>query len=166
MPKIDKRIVRVDLDAVRYTLPHYRSNGLFAVEYTPKQMLKAGVFGGAYFGAQPFKHDNFGLFTEFKLFSDIVCVDEPDAANNKYGLLSGKSLDWWLDRSLISNLDPLGWFQWYCNYYYGRRHRAEDTRQIKRWSAFRRHKAQVLQNPHQPRLRQKQALLQWAYKPT
>merc|ERR1712146_856936 len=32
----------------------------------------------------------------------------------------------------ISNIDPYGWFQWYCRFYQGRRS-TDDTRQVSRW---------------------------------
>ena len=62
--------------------------------------------------------------------------------------------------------DPRGWFQWYCRYYFGRRH-VDDGRQIKRWKAFRRHLMAVKNNCWPRDLschsRQRQALLHWAY---
>lgn len=155
--------VKVDLKDVYFVAGIYRRTQQFSPGYTPKQMLRLGVFGGAYFGATPLKHDNYGLFERNRLFEGIKSVNKPDAELNYYGVLSGQTKEWWLERKLITNLDPLGWFHWYCNFYYGRRHDAEDARQIKRWYAFRRHLAQVQNNPDQPRLKQKQALLQWAY---
>ena len=35
----------------------------------------------------------------------------------------------------ISDVDPYGWFQWYCHYYRGRRS-SDDARQISRWKAL------------------------------
>lgn len=69
------------------------------------------------------------------------------------------------------NPDERGWFQWYCRYWMGRRLPELDTIQIRRWRAFRRHAGALRggcppwrQNQH-CRLRERQALLQWAYNP-
>jgi nicotinamide riboside transporter PnuC len=35
----------------------------------------------------------------------------------------------------ISDVDPYGWFQWYCRFYRGRRS-SDDARQISRWKAL------------------------------
>lgn len=61
----------------------------------------------------------------------------------------------------------VGWFQWYCRYYMGRRIPIEYLRQIKRWKAMARHVAQI-RNKCRARdascnTRQRQALLHWAY---
>lgn len=70
-----------------------------------------------------------------------------------------------------SNPDERGWFQWYCRYWMGRRLPVIDDIQIKRWRAFRRHAGAVrggcptYRENHTCRLRERQALLQWAYNP-
>jgi len=69
------------------------------------------------------------------------------------------------------NPDERGWFQWYCRYWMGRRLLELDALQIRRWRAFRRHAGAVrggCPKYHQApgcRLRERQALLQWAYDP-
>lgn len=69
------------------------------------------------------------------------------------------------------NPDERGWFQWYCRYWMGRRIPALDAIQIRRWRAFRRHAGALRggcptwRRNQSCRLRERQALLQWAYDP-
>jgi hypothetical protein len=132
----------------------------FKPELTPKQLLALGIFGGKYMtdcrGEFPA-----GWFARAK-FSD----DRPRASLNHFGVTASQPLELWRKKGWIHPDDPRGWFQWYCRYYSGRRH-PDDTRQIKRWRAVRRHVAQL--KKHCPRRdltcrrRQRQALLHWAY---
>ena len=73
----------------------------------------------------------------------------------------------WQKKGWIYPDDPRGWFQWYCRYYMGRRILAEDTRQIKRWCAIKRHVSALKKHCRRGdihcRPRQRQALLHWAY---
>jgi hypothetical protein len=90
-----------------------------------------------------------------------------DPACNFFGIDASQPLSEWKRKGWIYPDDPRGWFQWYCRYYMGRRMPEEDRRQIGRWKAIRRHVRQV-QKHCEPgdllcRLRQRQALLHWAY---
>merc|ERR1712154_403079 len=51
---------------------------------------------------------------------------------NKYKVKCGGSLGMWESSGWIADSDPYGWFQWYCNFYRGRRC-DDDERQISRW---------------------------------
>lgn len=132
----------------------------FAPELTPAQMLELGVFGGCYMT------DCRAEFPAEWFARARLSPGRPDASLNHFGVLASQPLSEWRAKGWIHPDDPRGWFQWYCRYWMGRRHE-DDQRQIRRWRAFARHKAQVIRHcqPGDPfcRLRQRQALLQWAY---
>ena len=134
----------------------------FRPELTPKEMLNLGVFEGKYLNdcQNEFPKD---WLDKAKLSS------VPDITCNCFGVKSRLSLSEWKKRVWIYQPDIRGWFQWYCRYYMGRRIADIDLIQIKRWRAFKRHKAQIEKNcpplDFSCRLRQRQALLQWAYNP-
>ena len=133
----------------------------FKPQLTPKQMLSMGVFGGFYFDETP-KEFPESWFVGAKLSLDNLAHKEL----NYFGVLASQPLSVWEDKGWIHKDDPLGWFQWYCRYYYGRRHE-DDLRQIKRWKAINRHIAQIVHNCRRGdefcRPRQRQAVLHWAY---
>lgn len=58
-----------------------------------------------------------------------------DSTINRNGAKCGASLGTWESSGWISDVDPYGWFQWYCRFYKGRRC-DDDERQIKRWAAL------------------------------
>lgn len=113
----------------------------FKPELTPAEMLHLGVFGGVYMRD---------------------CAKEFPASWWK-----GAKFAEWQRKGWIREMDPRGWFQWYCRYYMGRRLPEEDARQIRRWKAMRRHIGQIQANCRPGdvscRPRQRQALLHWAY---
>jgi len=133
----------------------------FKPELTPQQMLELGVFSGDYFHGQP-KEFPAEWFKKARLSSA-----GPDPKMNYFEVAASQPLQVWQAKGWIYPGDPLGWFQWYCRYYMGRRLPEEDQRQIKRWKAIRRHKAQVRKacapGDMTCRRRQRQALLHWAY---
>lgn len=133
----------------------------FNPELTPKEMLKLGVFGGAYFiGGKPEFPESW--FTKSKLNQE----NNKDKTFNYFQVDASMPLDYWKKKGWIHPDDPHGWFQWYCRYYWGRRH-PDDERQIRRWRQMTRHIAQVKKNcvkgDDDCRPKQKQALLHWAY---
>ncbi len=135
----------------------------FKPELSPMQMLEYGVFEGHYLT------DCQNEFPVSWFKKAKLSFDNPDASLNLFQIKSRLSLQEWKRRGWILQPDPRGWFQWYCRYYYGRRIPDLDLIQIKRWKAFKRHKAQVLKNcssdDFECRKKQRQALLQWAYNP-
>ncbi len=139
----------------------------FHPELTPMQMLGLGVFEGHYL------NDCVEEFPAewFSQAAGKLSPHTPDETKNCFGVKSRQPRSEWLRRGWILPFDPdpRGWFQWYCRYWLGRRLPETDERQIKRWAAFTRHRAQVLKNcrpgDSSCRPRQRQALLQWAYNP-
>ncbi len=130
----------------------------FKPDFTPIEMMKMGVFGGAYFKeAKP---------EDFKGMNDSIVkmaktqVGPFDAKNNKYGVKAGLPKSEWVKAGWIFPEDPLGWFQWYCRYYSGRRHK-RDEYHIKKWINYkkrwkgRKKMSDVI----------RQGLIQWAIKP-
>lgn len=130
-------------------------------ELTPQQMLFLGVFGGKYMTdcQNEFPPD---WYKKAKL-----CPEKHLPELNFFGVNASQSLAVWQKKGWIHPNDPRGWFQWYCRYYMGRRLPDEDTRQIKRWRAYRRHIGQIKKNCHEGdlycRKKQRQSLLHWAY---
>jgi hypothetical protein len=136
----------------------------FKPDLTPKEMLELGVFGGHYFlDEKATKEFPKSWFASAKL-SDSGSKEKQ---YNYFNIQASQPLEVWQKKGWIHDMDPYGWFQWYCRYYLGRRLPEEDKRQIKRWKAIQRHSAQVQKNCRKGdescRPKQRQALLHWAY---
>ena len=134
----------------------------FKPQLTPKKMLELGVFGGSYFGLNTKEYPK-SWFKKAKLSKNF------NANLNRFKIKSGLSRKEWQQKGWIFKEDPLGWFQWYCRFYNGRRIPHIDEIQIKRWKNFRRHVIAIKKNCEPGdlscRKRQRQAILQWAYNP-
>ena len=127
-------------------------------------MLEAGIFGGHYFKGDISEYPK-NWFKKAKI-NDL----EFDVNLNYFKVKSGLTMKEWIEKGWIFSEDPLGWFQWYCRYSMGRRLPKIDHLQIMRWKAYgARHKGAIYKNckknDMQCRIRQRQALLQWAYNP-
>jgi hypothetical protein len=132
----------------------------FKPELTPSEMLKLGVFGGKYMT------DCQGEFPAQWFAGARLCHESHKAELNFFLVNASKPLWYWKSKGWIYEEDPRGWFQWYCRYYMGRRC-PDDERQIRRWRAMTRHIAQIKAHCREGeldcRMRQRQALLHWAY---
>lgn len=163
----------------------------FTPELSPGEMLMLGVFEGKYLndrtsefpaewfagalhfgrlspqGADPERCNLFGVATRQPLSAWRTNGWAPSAARR------GRTDDHY--RGALGdpdrNPDERGWFQWYCRYWMGRRIPGLDDIQIRRWRAFRRHAGALRggcpswDRNKTCRLRERQALLQWAYNP-
>jgi hypothetical protein len=155
----------------------------FTPNLTPYQIMKMGAFGGTYW--RPIystitnkyyknKHKKYN----WDLPDDLLCLENCNKLINKYKVKSGTSLDYWESKNWITKYDPYGQFQWYCNFYNGRR-TLDDERQIKRWEGvagvngrFRKRLINLINNKKSkyndysisPKIRQ--LLLQWGYELT
>jgi hypothetical protein len=133
----------------------------FKPQLTPKEMLELGVFGGKYMT------DCKNEFPKSWFVNAKLCSEFHDPNLNYFKVNASQPLSVWIDKCWIFKEDPRGWFQWYCRYYLGRRIPLEDKRQIKRWKAIARHVGALKKNCSPKdmncRVRQRQALLHWAY---
>lgn len=146
-------------------LPGKNFSPEFRPDLTPKEMLSLGVFGGIYMRdcTKEFPKD---WFTRAKFAPKGIKKSLKEI--NFFKVNASQPLSVWRKKGWINEEhDPRGWFQWYCRYYMGRRLPKEDSRQIKRWNAIRRHIGQIKANCRvgdtSCRPRQRQALLHWAY---
>lgn len=140
---------------------HFVDRPDFTPSYTPIEMFSMGIFGGTYFKLETNLPEQFILESKGLLTSE----SRENKLSNKYGIISGSTLQWWLEQNLINSNDPNGWVEWYVKFYYGRRH-YDDDRQIKRFKAFvTRHLAMLrsYQAKGRDSLKTKQNLLQWAW---
>jgi len=119
----------------------------FRPRLTPEQVIRAGAFGGIYFnpvGGKPGIHGRHVSIdaAEFPpawfegLPVDAYAARRYDASRNAFGVKAGQDQAFWEEKGWMRrDLDPRGWFQWYCRFYCGRRTTdGEDERQIGRWS--------------------------------
>lgn len=132
--------------------PYFDDYPEFEPYGSPRELLELGVFGGTYFRYMPSEIPASWSVTQ----------------SNYFGVHASKPKQWWIDRNLMTPEDPLGWFQWYLNFYGGRRIPA-DSWQIRRQRSFNaRHGAAVYKNGGgylKFRLKQRQSLLHWACNP-
>ena len=102
----------------------------FCPQLSPQEMLELGVFGGWYFKGDIDEYPK-TWFEKAKISKDGF-----NKKLNYFEVKSGQPMSVWKKKGWITSEDPLGWFQWYCRYFLGRRIVEVDSFQIKRWNAF------------------------------
>ena len=78
-------------------------------------MLTLGVFGGKYMT------DCTNEFPQSWFQNAKLSPQRKNLELNYFKVDASLSLDEWNKKGWIYPLDPRGWFQWYCRYFYGRR---------------------------------------------
>ena len=119
--------------------PEFRPN------LSPEEVIKLGSFGGTYFRPiysavtnKNYKDKHKKYFSEsfLKKYDPKKYLTKPfeeyDKSVNKYNVKCGQTLEAWQKSNWITKHDPYGWFEWYCNFFNGRRIKDEDERQIKK----------------------------------
>ena len=113
----------------------------FTPNMTPREIFKAGAFGGTYWrpiyskvNQQKYtnRHKNYPATWWKGIPEKHLSSSECDIKINKYGVRVGSSLQFWEDKGWIKSTHPYGWVEWYCDFYMGNRC-DDDERQIKRW---------------------------------
>jgi hypothetical protein len=114
----------------------------FKPNLSPSEVLQRGSFGGTYFRPiySSVTKTQYGpevwqeLPKDWLSGLDIkrqVASRTYDEAVNKWGVKCGGDLKMWEDSGWITEIDPYGWFQWYCRFFQGRRC-SDDDRQLSR----------------------------------
>ena len=137
---IDKKPVKIFGDSPD---PEFKPN------LSPIEIFKLGSFGGTYWRpissritGKTYKNEHLKISYKNRKLSwedlpdNYLTSDVCNPKINNYKTKAGTSLKFWEDKGWISEHDPYGWIQWYCNYYLGRRIPDEDKRQIDRWKKF------------------------------
>lgn len=138
----------------------------FTPSYTPLEMLDLGIFEGIYTAAIE------GLPKKWYDHKNVLPKGaDPQVEINRFGIKSRQSLTHWQEKGWTTKHSPLGWWQWYCLYWLGRRIEKEDEWQIGRWASYvARHQGQIDANCKKSQLtcreKQRQGLLQWGWDST
>lgn len=117
--------------------PNFRPN------LTPREIFLKGSFGGTYW--RPIfsqitgknyknKHKKYPKSWWKNIPNNWLTNDweKYDKGINTYKVEVGTTLEFWESKNWISEYQPYGWVQWYCDFYNGKRG-PDDKRQIGRW---------------------------------
>jgi len=115
----------------------------FKPNLTPSEIFQLGSFGGTYWrpiysAITKKKYKNVHKKYPKSWWKGLpdnwltLPYDEYDKSINKYNVKVGTTLEFWEKSGWITQYNPYGWIQWYCDFYLGRR-TPDDKRQIARW---------------------------------
>lgn len=118
----------------------FRDYPEFTPNITPDEMFSMGIMGGSYFRKIKSPKTKKTYPEQYKKYPFLKKIDKKlyacDVYNkdvNYFKVSVGTSYLFWMSKNWINeSVDPFGWIEWYCNFYYGRRC-DDDERQIKRW---------------------------------
>jgi hypothetical protein len=177
--EMDKPTYDVETNVYRFT-----DTVAFTPSYSPVEMIALGVFGGNYFGNDEVDKNWLDYVPEDFLdenvlnkqyLSERLLNPVYNSDVNKYKVKCGMDYKGWLDSGWMHEQDPYGWFNWYINFFYGRRS-ADDKRQISRWKSFVSRHSSMLKSMCAKSNRKiedesfgaktRQGLLHWSYKIT
>jgi len=142
MPKVSSELTRAaNGDLIFKGFPTFRPNK------TPAEVFALGAYGGTYF--QPIRSGvNKRSYTSAEAIAEYpkswfeglnmekqVTSSRYNSRLNRYKIKCGTTLIFWESKNWIREIDPYGWFQWYCRFFLGRRS-YDDMRQIKRWESI------------------------------
>ena len=145
--KIKKKIIAKKVSNYYYFSDHPE----FKPNLSPIEVLSKGAFGGTYFRpihsqvTQKDYQDRYKLYftpqqlKKYKIKPEThltIPFSDYNKSLNKYKVKCGQTLEQWESKKWITKHDPYGWFEWYCNFFKGRRIEEEDKRQIRRWLNF------------------------------
>ena len=176
--QVDKPLYDVDAKVYRFS-----DTTSFTPTYSPIEMVQLGVFGGNYFGniqvdknwldCVPEEFLDEKILLNKKYVYERLLNPTYKSSINKYGVKCGMDYHGWIKSGWIHEQDPYGWFNWYINFFYGRRS-SDDGRQIGRWKSFiSRHSAMLKSiceksnkdiNDESFGRKTRQGLLHWSYK--
>jgi hypothetical protein len=124
-----------------YIFPDYPE---FRPNLSPRAMFKLGVFQGTYFREIYSSITKKWYKNEHKKFpkswwkgipEDHLTrpLEQGDKNINRFKVKASSSLREWERAGWIRKPDMLGWVQWYCNFFLGRRIPEVDAYQVHRW---------------------------------
>lgn len=132
-------------------MPKRNSNGEFIFvdapdfrpNLSPREIFKAGSFGGTYYRPIYSKITKKNYKDVYKKYPESWFRGIPDdwltrdykdydKSINKYNVKVGTTLEFWENKKWITKYNPYGWVDWYLGFFSGRR-TPDDERQIDRW---------------------------------